>query len=209
MSRRPREWYPGAFLHLMSRGNRKEAIFKNAQDYITFLCMLETTQTKYPFDLHAFCLMTNHFHLLVGTREEHVSKIMQFLLKRFTDFFNYKYDLVGHLFQGRYTSSIIKDDRYFMEVSRYIHMNPVKAGLVHYAEDYTYSSYPAYINGRNLRILKKDRVLSYFGGDNSQGIDAYRDFVEKSPAHEEHEEQIRKEMRENELWIPVATSMEK
>lgn len=202
MSRKPREWYPGSFFHLMSRGNRKDRIFRSSYDFMYFLRLLESTKEKYPFVLHAFCLMTNHFHLLVETREVSISKIMQTFLKRFTDFYNWKYDLVGHLFQGRYTSCIIKNDPYFKEVSRYIHMNPVKAGIVRHAEDYPYSSYSAYLTGQDMKILNKERVLSFFGGDNSEGIEAYRRFVESSDEHEEQEKQIRKEMRENELWLP-------
>ena len=199
MARKPREWYPGAFLHVMSRGNRKDVIFRSPQDYAVFLHILKSVREKVPFDLHAFCLMTNHFHLLLGTKEEHVASVMQPLLKNYAKYFNKKYDLVGHLFQGRYTSRLVRNDLYFMEVSRYIHLNPVKAGLVLLAEDYPYSSYQAYINSRNIRMLDKSRVLSFFGGDNESGIKNYRQFVESSSVYED---EIRKDIREDEMWLP-------
>ena len=138
MSRKLREWYKGACYHLMARGNRRSVLFKDDVDYRVFLMQLIEIREKYPFDLHAYCLMTNHFHLEIETHQDEIWKIMQKILSLYSSEFNHKYKYVGHVFQGRYASSLIEDDTYFLEVSRYIHLNPVKAGMVREALDYEY-----------------------------------------------------------------------
>lgn len=205
MARKKRQWYPGAIYHVMSRGNRQAAIFKEKDDYIMFLEYLKFVQEKYPFKLHAYCLMTNHFHLEIETEKDEIWKIMQKLLALYASEFNNKYKFVGHVFQGRYASKIIEDDTYFLEVSRYIHLNPVKARMVREASDYTYSSYSNYmeIAEKNRATffhgLEKDKIISLFG---SKGKEGYRMFVEGKQSHEEQELLIMKDMGENELWLP-------
>ena len=205
MARKKREWYPGAIYHVMSRGNRQKAIFKDEDDYIQFLNYIKIVQQKYPFKLHAYCLMTNHFHLEIETNQDEIWKIMQKILSLYSSEFNHKDKYVGHVFQGRYASSLIEDDTYFLEVSRYIHLNPVKAGMVREALDYEYSSYSQYVN-QNYDNSKLDscevnieKVLSLFG---KQGKEGYRLFVEGKQSHIEKELLIMKDMGENELWLP-------
>ena len=205
MARKKREWYPGAIYHVMSRGNRQKAIFKDEDDYIQFLNYIKIVQQKYPFKLHAYCLMSNHFHLEIETHQDEIWKIMQKILSLYSSEFNHKYKYVGHVFQGRYASSLIEDDTYFLEVSRYIHLNPVKAGMVREALDYEYSSYSQYVN-QNYDNSKLDscevnieKVLSLFG---KQGKEGYRLFVEGKQSHIEKELLIMKDMGENELWLP-------
>ena len=211
MARKRRIWYPGAVYHVMSRGNRRGALFRDKSDFISFLEFLAKIQRDYPFQIHAICLMDNHFHLLLETGEDKVSLIMQKLLHLYASDFNYKYHLSGHLFEGRFVSSIIEDDVYFLEVSRYIHLNPVKANMCNKPSEYCYSSYAFYVNNpMNLNmndpvnwylygIVNTDRVLDYFGGD----MGRYRAFVEEEISHEDHELHIRKEIKEDELWLPA------
>ena len=141
MSRPKREWYPGATYHVMSRGNRRLALFKDAADYLLFLESVMRVKKKYPFKIHALCLMTNHFHMAIETEQVELWKIMSKFLHPYAMNFNKKYNYTGHLFENRYVAQIIQDERYFLEVSRYIHLNPVKAQMVRNPLDYEYSSY--------------------------------------------------------------------
>lgn len=204
MPRKKRVWYPGATYHVMSRGNRQMPIFKDKGDYIQFMNYLKMVQEKYPFKLHAYCLMTNHFHLEIETENVEIWKIMQKLLSLYSLEFNSKYKYVGHVFQGRYASRLIENDTYFLEVSRYIHLNPVKAAMVREALDYKYSSYARYMEYDNHAKgmdcdLHKSKVLGMFG---LQGKEGYRKFVEGKQSHLEQELLIMKDMGENEQWLP-------
>ena len=197
MSRRKREWYEGACYHVMGRGNRRCAIYEDLDDYYLFMEILAAVKRKFPFDLHAFCLMTNHFHLELTTKEIPIWMIMQKLMGDYARSFNYKHCLEGHLFENRYTSSTIKNDNYFREVSRYIHLNPVKAGIVEDPMDYPYSSCRYYISGTRGKIgdlLETSRILDLFG---DQPHESYRLYIEEKMSHEEQEEQIREDIKED------------
>ena len=130
MPRKLREWYKGACYHVMARGNRRTALFRSDEDYRVFIMQLVKIQKKYPFDLHAYCLMTNHFHLEITTGDDPIWKIMKPLMQNYAMWFNQKYGYEGHVFDSRYTSCLIENDSYFLEVNRYIHLNPVKAQMV-------------------------------------------------------------------------------
>ena len=168
----------------MGRGNRHGIIYRGEEDYEIFLMLLREMQKRYPFILHAYCLMTNHFHLELTTNTDPIWKIMKPIMNNYARTFNQKYGYQGHLFDGRYGSCIIEDQRYFLEVSRYIHLNPVKAGMVGEPLDYKYSSYRCYVDrdydqakGQDT-VIEPDTqlVLSAFGGDPRE---QYRMFVEK------------------------------
>ena len=125
MSRKKRVWYPGSVFHVMSRGIRRNAIYIDITDYVMFFECLKRTMSCYEFNIYALCLMTNHFHLAIGTADVPLAKIMQKLLHSYSMEFNRKYQYSGHLFESRYTACLIENVRYFLEVSRYIHLNPV------------------------------------------------------------------------------------
>ncbi len=125
MARKKRIWYPGATYHVMSRGNRRGAIFKDWSDYIEFLETITRVKSVYPFKIHSLCLMTNHFHMIVETQATELWKLMHKLLLTYASNYNIKYNLTGHFFENRYTAQLIEDERYFIEASRYIHLNPV------------------------------------------------------------------------------------
>ena len=107
--------------HVMSRGNRRTVLFKEKADYLRFLECVEKARKILGFQVHALCLMTNHFHMTIETADTELWKIMQRILHPYSMDFNHKYHFTGHLFESRYTACIIEDDRYFLEVSRYIH----------------------------------------------------------------------------------------
>jgi len=140
-----------------------------------FLHLLRDTQKIYPFLLHSYCLMTNHFHLQLETKENEIWDIMRRLSKLYTTNFNEKYKLVGHLFQGRYMSVLIEDDAYFLQISRYIHRNPVKANMVAYPLDYPWSSCGVYLGQEENHLVTTEKILGYFR-DSSR--DLYRQYIE-------------------------------
>jgi putative transposase len=175
MSRKQRVWFPGAIYHITSRGNRKAAIFSDKYDHLKYLDILDETRGKYPFVLHTYCLMTNHTHLLLETIEHHPKDIMKMLNSRYAMYFNKRHDLTGHVFQGRYGSEMITSTKYLLEVSRYIHLNPVKANIVHSPKEYPWSSYSSYISTRVNPHIKTDCILSHFQEPQKQ---TYKQFVE-------------------------------
>ena len=205
--RKRREWYEGARYHLMGRGTRRSAIFREEEDYAIFMMILVKAMEKYPFDLHAYCLMTNHFHLEITTYTDPIWMIMRMLMHHYAMTFNRKYGIGGHLFDSRYTSCLIADDIYFLEVSRYIHLNPVRAQMVREPQGYRYSSYSRYVADDVSAMgsffasgpLETDAVLKMFQGCSCE---QYRMFVEGKISHAEQEALIMKDMGENELWLP-------
>lgn len=208
MSRKKRVWYPGSVFHVMSRGIRRNAIYIDITDYVMFFECLKRTMSCYEFNIYALCLMTNHFHLAIGTADVPLAKIMQKLLHSYSMEFNRKYQYSGHLFESRYTACLIENVRYFLEVSRYIHLNPVKAMIVKDPASYEYSSYGLFVHEKPKNgmisdllsdIVDTSRILSYFQ-ENSK--EQYRMFVEEGTSHIAHEMQIQKEMNENDLWLP-------
>ena len=213
MTRKRRVWYPGAIYHVMSRGNRKKNIFEDVEDYVRFLDMVQDAQEMYGFTVHAICLMTNHFHIEIETSEVALSRIMQRIKSLYAEDFNYRHHYSGHLFEGRYNACLILNDRYFLEVSRYIHLNPVKAGMVREPAAYEYSSYGAYAPcdedrpfgkaGKMIEdLVDRSRVLHMLADSQVEAREQYRLFVEGRASHEEHETLIRREIGENEFWMP-------
>lgn len=194
-----RIWYPGATYHVMSRGIRRLTICKDEIDYEIFCMVLKRTKEKIPFKLHSFCMMTNHLHMQITTVNTEIWKIMNYLLCNYARNFNQRHGYCGHLFESRYTSKLIEDQKYFLEVSRYIHLNPVKAGMVREAVAYPYSSYSAYVSSKENELLSKDEILNSFTENQEE---QYRMFVEGALPHEEQELLIQKDMGEDEKWLP-------
>ncbi|MDA3902779.1 MAG: transposase, partial [Desulfuromusa sp.] len=144
MSRQLRIVYPGAYYHVTSRGNERKDVFKSQRDREKFLEYLTSATERYGAVVHAFCLMSNHYHLLLETPEGNLSQIMRHINGAYTTYFNMKRKRSGHLFQGRFKAILIEADEYLTELSRYIHLNPVRAGIVEKPEQYKWSSYMCY-----------------------------------------------------------------
>ncbi|WP_064091901.1 transposase [Rossellomorea aquimaris] len=176
MVRNPRNWSPGATYHITARGNRKQDLFLHIEDREKYLYYLQDTKDKYPFTLHAYCLMTNHIHLLLETHHVPLAQIFRTLHTRYAVFFNKKYDFIGHLFQGRYGSTLVDSTAYFLQLSRYIHQNPVQAKLISRAENYPWSSYPSYFHSIHNPLLSKTKTLSYFP---EPQVKFYKEYIEK------------------------------
>jgi len=187
MARSLRIQYPGAYYHVTCRGNEQKKIFFNDQDYQTFLEKLSLSLDIYNVSLLAYVCMPNHFHLLATTPEGNLSEFMRHFNISYTSDFNRRYHRVGHLYQGRYKAFLIDADNYLLEVSRYIHLNPIRTKI--FAKKsieekwdellrYTYSSLWGYysLRKRSKFVDYKD-VLGYMDGDNRKGRENYLQFV--------------------------------
>src|SRR3989344_3689465 len=181
MPRYARLTAPNLFYHIINRGIEKRLIFRQQSDYLKFLKYLYRCKTKFDWIIYCFCLMPNHFHLLIQTQEDPLGSVMKSLQTAYGVYFNHKYERVGPVFSGRYKSIICQKDEYLLQVSKYIHLNPVKAGLVKRPADYPYSSYKEYVDRANidLKILDKRAMKIFLGEDSKKGIEVYRAFVEE------------------------------
>lgn len=179
MSRPLRLQFEGAFYHVMSRGNERKPIFRDDKDREAFLGILKDTQQTYCLIIHAYVLMTNHYHLLLETPQANLSLAMRQINGVYTRYFNYQWKRFGHLFQSRFKSLLVDKDSYLLTLSRYIHQNPLKARLVRRLEDYPWSSYLAYVGlTKAPSWLFLQDTLSYFESIQSDGIKSYRAFVQ-------------------------------
>jgi len=185
MARPLRIEYGGAFYHVTSRGNERRKIFYGNSDYEKFKVYLREAQEKYGYLLHSYVLMTNHYHLLIETPEANMSQVMHFINGSYTTYINRKRGRSGHLFQGRYKAILIERDRYLLELSRYIHLNPVRVGLVKRPEEYPYSSYGALIGRWEENFVYGDLIWRMISGERSNGKKRYRTFVEDAIGREQ------------------------
>jgi REP-associated tyrosine transposase len=178
MARPLRINYSGAFYHVTSRGNERKNVFKSKRDREKFFEYLESATQRYDAVIHAFCLMDNHYHLLIETPSGNLPQIMRHINGAYTTYFNVKRARFGHLFQGRYKAILVEIDEYAKELSRYIHLNPVRAKMVNTPEEHKWSSYQFYIGAQKPpEWLYRDFILGYFGDKVSIAQKRYRNFV--------------------------------
>ncbi len=164
--------------HLTSRGNARAAIFCDDADRLEFLGVLGNIVEQYNWCCHSYCLMDNHYHVLVETPDANLSSGMRQLGGIYTQKFNRRHNQVGHVFQGRYKSILVEKHNYLLELCRYIVLNPVRARLVASPADYSWSSYGATAGLTNkVPFLCTDWILSQFGNNRETAQDQYRDFV--------------------------------
>ena len=184
MARPLRIEYEGALYHVTSRGNERKSIFFSKSDYARFLHYLKEAKSKYNVVLHCYVLMRNHYHLLIETPDGNLSRAMHLINSSYTTYINTKRKRCGHLFQGRYKSILVDTDNYLLELSRYIHLNPLRAGMVQRPEDFQYSSYPAYIKKRKDNLLSKELISRLVSCRNRNSKNEYRIFVESAIGQE-------------------------
>jgi REP element-mobilizing transposase RayT len=164
-----------------SRGNERKAIFRTDKDRERFLSYLQSAHERYGAILHVYCLMGNHYHLLLETPRGNLSQILHHVNGAYTTYFNVKRQRSGHLFQGRYRAILVEKDAYCQELSRYIHLNPLRAGIVKDLTAYPWSSYPCYIGlKKKPSWLEADYILGYFGQQESPAQRKYRDYVQEA-----------------------------
>jgi len=170
--------YPGAFYHVTARGNEKKDIFKSRKDREKFLSYLESATQRYGAVIHAYCLMSNHYHLLLETPQSNLSQIMKHINSSYTTYFNIKRKRAGHLLQGRFKAILVEADAYATELSRYIHLNPVRAGIVEKPEEYPWMSYHGYTEDAAAPAwLTTGFILGYFDKKEAAARKEYRLFV--------------------------------
>lgn len=179
MARPLRVEFPGAFYHIINRGNASGAVFKSLGDRKKFLEYLEAASSRFSIRIHTYCLMTNHYHLLVETPKANLSQAIQWINVSYAVYFNTKRQRRGHLFQGRFKSLLVDADEYLKHLSRYIHLNPVRVKMVESASEYPWSSYPFFIGKLKMpEWLAGDWLLSQFGRNLPEARKNYQAFVE-------------------------------
>ncbi|MGD8910099.1 MAG: transposase [Chromatiales bacterium] len=180
MSRPLRLEFAGALYHITSRGDRRESIYEDDEDRQQFLLLMDDVCDRYNWVCHAYCLMSNHYHLLIETPDANLSRGMRQLNGVYTQNFNRRHDRVGHVFQGRYKAILVEKKSYLLELARYIVLNPVRAQMVRSAYDWPWSSYRATAGLTASRgCLHTDWILAEFGKRKQQAIVAYRQFITK------------------------------
>jgi putative transposase len=178
MPRPHRPQVPGGIYHVTSRGNRRQSIYADDHDRQKFLAFLADAVRRYRWHCHAYCLMENHFHLVVETPEPNISLGMHRLNSRYARWFNWRHALDGHLFQDRFYSTLVETDWHLLELSRYIALNPPRAGVCLSAADWRWSSYRATIGlTRRPTFLTIERILRQFGRERLAARQAYATFV--------------------------------
>lgn len=178
MSRPLRIEYPGAWYHVMNRGRRREKIFSTPEDYLAFIKVLHEAADLWNFRIAAYCLMSNHYHLLVQTPDGNLSRAMRHINGIYTQRYNRRRKIDGQLFRGRYKAVLIEEDSHLLEVLRYIHRNPLRAGLAKDLKDFPWSSHLGYLSSAGKwDWLHKDFLLSMLSKNKSSRLASYRAFV--------------------------------
>ena len=187
MARPLRIEYPGAWYHVTSRWNERREIFRDDKDRIRFLTTLKESIEQFKAEVHCYVLMSNHFHFLLRTPEGNLSSFMQRFNTAYTTYFNLRHQRVGHLYQGRFKATVVEADEYLKELSRYLHLNPVR--LEQYKDlsieekarilkEYRWSSLRGYLSlGKRDEFVKYIAILNYMSGDTKQGRKRYCNFV--------------------------------
>ena len=179
MSRSLRIEYEGAFYHVIQRGTERKNVFKEDRDKKRLLKYINIAHERYQILIHSYCVMDNHYHFLIETPQANIAKTMHYINASYAIYYNTKYRRVGPLFQGRYKSVLVEADEYLHYVSKYIHLNPVKAKKVKNPVEYKWSSCSYYLNNEVFpKWLEKERVLGYFGSGKRERIRRYKEFLE-------------------------------
>src|SRR3984957_10360858 len=177
MARRRRFHLSSTVYHIMLRGNDGQPIFFSDEDRCRMCLLIQEGIERFDHSIHSFCFMNNHIHLAIQVGNVSISKIMQNLAFRYTCYINKKYKRIGHLFQGRFKSIIVDDNRYFKELIRYIHLNPVRANLVNLPGDYVWCSHNAYLTSQMFSWLTCDHLLKHFGNSRHEAVTNYDSFI--------------------------------
>lgn len=182
MARALRLAFNDACYHITSRGNRREDIFFLDNDKIVFLEKLNETFNKYRFICYAYCLMDNHYHLFIKTPDARISEGMHYLNTSYTNWLKVEHNIVGSILQGRYKSILVDQDNYGLALSTYIHLNPLRAGMVKDIKQYRWSSYLDYVSDRMKMVERLDTefILSQFGEDPKDARKRYRRYVKEN-----------------------------
>jgi len=174
MPRTARQKSKTGIYHVILRGINRQTIFEDEEDATKFIETLEKYRKEIGFSLYAYCLMGNHVHLLMKEEKEDLGTSMKRIGASYVYWYNWKYERIGHLFQDRYKSEKVENDKYFLAVLRYIHQNPLKAGLVEEPAEYTWSSFNEYIG--ESKLIDTNFVLKLFSNNRAKAIEAFKMF---------------------------------
>jgi len=177
MARKTRIQYKGCLYHIMVRGNNGEFVFDKEEDKQMYAALIRSYKEKYSFKLYSYCVLDNHVHLLIEQEDEPLSKIMQGIQQSYTQRYNKKYYRTGHVFQQRYKANICNKDQYLLQLIRYIHYNPVEAGLDK-GINYKWSSHNEYISNKESELIEVDYILGLFGDNKKSAVESYKKFME-------------------------------
>ncbi len=178
MARPLRVEFEGALYHVTSRGNAGDKVFADDDDRYAFIAALSETVGRFGWRCHAYCLMSNHYHLLIETPQSNLSRGMHFLNGVYTQRFNRRHRRRGHLLQGRYKAILVERDSHLLELARYVVLNPVRAKMVRSAKDWPWSSYRATVGHvESPEFLYVDGILAQFDARRDRAVHAYRHFV--------------------------------
>jgi len=179
MPRKPRIYQPNGFYHVILRGNNRKPIFFEEKDRDRWEAWLARALVRYDAMLHCYCWMTNHVHLLIQIGEQPLSRIVQYAAAQYARSTNRRYNRSGHLFERRHRALLVTDDSYLLGLVRYIHRNPVEAGLAATVNDYRWSSHRSYMGAQKQDWLTIDRILAMFGRTGRQACRRYAAFMQE------------------------------
>lgn len=161
----------------MLRGNNGQSIFSTDADRSKFSLLVQENTIRFNFSVHGFCWMSNHVHLVIRVTENSTSQIMQNIAFRYSSYFNYNKGQTGHLFQDRFKSILVEDSNYLLELIRYVHLNPVRAGIVAKPEDYIWSGHRTYLGMETISWLTQDHILKKFDSDEAISRACYKKYI--------------------------------
>ena len=188
MARKRRIEFPGAIYHVYTRGNNKQQIFIDEQDFFVYTKRIERYQKRYDFLCYVFMIMPNHIHLVLETAEVPLSKIMQGIQQSYTQYFHKKYGVVGHVFQGRYGAILCERNEYLLSLVSYIHLNPWRSKLVKFPEDYIWSSHRNYLGDDSVPFVDSGFILNLFSEREEIARKEYLRLIRSEMAKEEKHE---------------------
>lgn len=204
MPRTARKKSKSGIYHIVLRGINRQTIFEEEEDKVKFLEILKDYKEKSRYKIYAYCLMGNHIHLLLKEEEE-LAISMRRIGVSYVYWYNWKYNRCGHLFQDRYKSEAIEDEKYFLTVLRYIHQNPLKARIVKDIKDYKWSSYCEFINKDNDGIVDSAFILVLFNKERKKAIDSFKEFHKTSNNDVCLDIEERRRLKDNEAIEKIKT----
>jgi putative transposase len=182
VSRSPRIQLAGATYHVVARGNNKQHVYLDDRDHHIFLDVVAQTLSRFRWRCLSYCLMPNHYHLVVTTPNADLSHGMRYINSVYAQTFNRRHSRCGHLFQGRYGGRLIASDQHLLESIRYVALNPVRAGLVKCPEEWRWSAHAELCGASNKCLVSADELLSHFASDGDTALLRYREFVDAGAA---------------------------
>ena len=185
MARAKRVLIDGGIYHIVQRGHNKDKLFKKADDYKVFKDFVRKYKDKYIFDIFHYCIMSNHFHILLRIHKgDDLPKLMHGITQSYSYHYRKTYRRIGYVYQNRYKSFLIEDDAYLLECGRYIERNPLRAGMVKDLAHYYWSSYNFYAKGESDDIITENPMYKYMGRTPDERQHRYRDYVLEARPYE-------------------------